>query len=168
MTGQISIDGEPIRFTGTGLQVHSWGPRDYSLLGDTFWAQGQFLESGRSFMVIRVSGKPPRPDFTFALVSHRHETTTPRPALELPLPSSDADLEEHVEFALALPDGSTARISAELIAPVPMTTVGSVEIAFGRPAEAFRLEREVFARFTWDGEIGYGLVDRTLEMTGTA
>jgi hypothetical protein len=162
-TGHVSIDGgASFELWGMGMRDHSWGPRDYAQIGSTAWIHGQFPDSGRTFMAVAVTGKPPRPAFTYAVTGDA--TLTERASVEaLPL-LADADGAAAGEtYELEL-NGSAIR--AEVLTTLRMAFVGPTEIALGKHRGA-RVNHDYlisFTRFEWDGEIGYGVTDRTVEL----
>jgi hypothetical protein len=160
--GTLSVAGEaPIELTGTGLRDHSWGPRDYAQIGSTAWIHGQFPRSGRTFMAVAVTGNPPRPALIYAVTGNAGQST---PASVGPLPTiTDAgNAGDGYEVTL---NGSV--LKAEILDTVRMAFVGATEIALGRHRTS-RVNHDYlisFTRFEWDGEVGYGVTDRTVELT---
>ena len=162
--GTIQVgDEEQITLAGTGLRDHSWGPRDYAQIGSTAWIHGQFPTSGRTFMAVAVTGRPPRPQFTYAVAgdAERCERAT---VGALPLIGDEGDV--HAPYELEL-NGTLIR--AEVLDTVRMAFVGPTEIALGRH-RGERVNHDyliAFTRFQWEGEIGYGVTDRTVELHNT-
>jgi hypothetical protein len=162
-TGALRIgDEHSIALTGTGLRDHSWGPRDYAQIGSTAWIHGQFPGSGRTFMAVTVTGRPPRPAFTYAVTG---DCVHSEPAQVGPLPmlaSADRGVPgEGYELEL---NGATVR--AEVLETVRMAFVGPTEIALGRHRGAGVNHDYLigFTRFEWGDEVGYGVTDRTVEL----
>jgi hypothetical protein len=160
-SGSIQVgDAPPVSLAGTGLRDHSWGPRDYAQIGSTAWIHGQFPDSGRTFMAVAVTGKPPRPQFTHAVAGDAaHSAPATVGALPLLVDARDAG----AGYELVI-DGSVIR--AELLDTVRMAFVGPTEIALGRHrGEHVNHDYLIaFTRFEWDGEVGYGVTDRTVEL----
>jgi hypothetical protein len=150
-----------VSLVGTGLRDHSWGPRDYAQIGSTAWIHGQFPDSGRTFMAVAVTGRPPRPQFTHAVAGDAgHSARATVGALPL-LVGADGDPSAPYELAL---NGTAIR--AEVLRTVRMAFVGPTEIALGRH-RGERVNHDyliAFTRFEWNGEIGYGVTDRTVEL----
>lgn len=158
VTGRLTYGGNTIELRGTGLRDHSWGPRDWSGIGETTWFHGQFPDSGRSFMVISVPGRPPFERFRYAVVSDR-ERVYRAEVLEAPGADQVCKTGDTYELRLATGSGSTA-IQVEVLQSMPMTFLAPAEIGHGihyRP-EATHDFVENMNRFTWDGEVGYGMV----------
>ena len=153
-------DEEPIALQGIGLRDHSWGPRDYAQIGSTAWIHGQFPGSGRTFMAVAVTGRPPRPPFTYAVIGDG-ERTERTSITALPV----------LTDASAAPNGyellvGDATIRAEILTTLRMAFVGPTEIALGaHRGENVNHDYLIsFTRFQWDGEVGYGVTDRTVEL----
>lgn len=167
-TGTLKVgDGEQIELHGTGLRDHSWGPRDYAQIGSTAWIHGQFPQSGRTFMAVAVSGRPPRPAFSYAVVGDA-AGIAPASASQLPILNDAERAGEAYELVLEGPGAARSVLGAEVLSTVRMAFVGPTEIALGkhRSAEANHDYLISFTRFQWDGEVGYGITDRTVELIG--
>lgn len=165
VTGWIAFAGERYDISGTGLRDHSWGARHYDEIGLTTWLHGQFPESGRSMMAVLVTGKPPRPPFTYACVSDANSVTAAVPS-PLPTARTLSQSEEGYEFELTLADGSKSTIKATIVNPLRAALVGASEIALGTHAApgANHHYIDAFTRFEWDGEVGYGITERTVDL----
>jgi hypothetical protein len=158
MTGRLRYDGRDIELRGAGLRDHSWGPRDWSGIGETTWFHGQFPTSGRSFMVISVPGRPPYERFLYAVVSDREKVYR---AQITQVPSSHEVCEAGGRYVLALTTSTgPSVIRAEVMQSMPMTFLAPAEIGHGihtGPAATHDFV-ENMTRFEWDGEIGHGMV----------
>ena len=163
--GSLSIDGgEPIQIAGTGLRDHSWGPRDYAKIGTTTWLHGQFPESGRSFMAVRVTGVPPKPEFDYAVICDA-ETVTAVSTTDLPMASSYADTQTDYAFQFTNADGAVTSVTAEIIGATRCSFHGPAALMIGT-LEGPDINHDyidAFTRFTWDGEVGYGVTERTVD-----
>jgi hypothetical protein len=161
--GELRVGEEVFAVEGTGLRDHSWGPRDYRQIGSTVWAHGQFPNSGRSFMAVLVSGRPPRPPFTYSVISDGG-SVVPVSARGIEARTRRAQADEDYTFELVGPDG-TSTIRARIERSIDMAFVGPTEIALGthRGPEVNHAYVESFTRFEWDGEVGYGATDVSIE-----
>ena len=102
VSGTLRYGGETIEISGTGLRDHSWGPRDYNRIGSTSWIHGQFPESGRSFMVVLVTGTPPAEPFSHAVISDG-ETITRVEASGVPTATDASQAAEGFELRARRP-----------------------------------------------------------------
>ena len=163
-SGVLRFAGESIALSGTGLRDHSWGPRDYSQIGSTLWVHGQFPESGRSFMTVLVTGRPPRPPFSHSVVSDG-DSVVPVAVTGVVPRASRTDADSAYAFSLALPDGRVSTVQAEVLRSIDMAFIGPSEIALGTHSgrDVNHAYIESFTRFEWDGEVGYGATDVSIE-----
>lgn len=156
-------DGERYELVGTGLRDHSWGVRDYREIGTTTWLHAQFPESGRHLMVVNVSS-PSRPPFVLG-VTGDGATTGPIAPVDVPLAGS---LEEATaDYRLTFDrDGERQVVEAEILNPLHAGFPGPAEIGLGRfaPEQASHHYIDAFTRFRWDGEVGFGITERTVDL----
>lgn len=166
ITGVLTFDDERYEINGTGLRDHSWGARDYKDIGSTTWLHGQFPKTGRSFMAVRVTGVAPKPEFRFARVCTR-DTSTPITADGVPVARSLEDTFKAYQLRLTGPDGKVSTVNAEILDATRAALVGPSEISLGiftaLPANHHYID--AFTRFDWDGDIGYGVTERTVDLT---
>lgn len=165
VSGWITFAGERHEIKGTGLRDHSWGERHYSEIGASNWLHAQFPDSGRSLMVVLVTGKPPKSQFTYACVSDGETVSPVRPS-ELPVAKNLADTETSFEFELTTEEGTTSTVKATIINSFRAALVGASEIALGTfqfPGASHHYI-DAFSRFEWDGEVGYGIIERTVDL----
>lgn len=165
LEGWLEIGDEQFEIAGTGLRDHSWGARDYHEIGTTTWLHAQFPTSGRALMAVLVTGRPPRPPFSVATITDRasvHHLQVDA------LPQATTLDETSSAFRFTLRDGLDieAEISVEVIRPLRAACAGSAELVLGtHTAGAVNHHYiDAFSRFTWDGEIGYGLTERTVDL----
>ena len=167
ITGSLSFAGESHQIDGTGLRDHSWGVRDYKDIGTTTWLHGQFAKSGRSIMAVRVTGLPPRPEFGYATVC-TSDTITPVKAIGLPSAKMPSECDTDFSFQLATADGKTTAVSARILNSTRSALVGASEIALGtfkaNEGGANHHYIDSFTEFNWDGEIGYGITERSVDL----
>jgi len=164
MSGYLNFQGKRYELAGTGMRDHSWGNRDYAVVGCSTWYHGQFPQSGRSFMVVNVTGLPPKSPFNHAVVCDRH-TATKAQAIGVQAAKSREDCDADYEFQLVSKDGKST-IRAQILNPPRTSLMGTAEIGLGTfsSAEANHHYVNAFTRFEWDGEVGYGLSDRSFDI----
>jgi hypothetical protein len=164
ISGSLRYGSEVLELHGTGLRDHSWGPRDYSKIGYTTWLHGQFPESGRSFMAVRVTGVPPAPEFTYAIVCDRDGVEEATPA-GLPIARAVEETEADFTFELTTADGTVTTMKAEILRATRCSFQGPAQLVLGTDRGPLTNHDYVdaFTRFEWDGEVGYGVVERTVD-----
>ena len=162
LTGELSWDGGRTAFNGTGLRDHSVGPRDVSALERHTWCHGEF-PSGRLFMAMDVDAGDGT-SLRYAVVGDADglsEATISQPG-ESFLDSPD---EAAGSYTMEL-SGQTgpARIDGEIIHRLPLSLRGPNSSVIGTRSDAHHLMYECPTRFEWDGEIGYGLTERSVRI----
>ncbi|WP_280342002.1 DUF7065 domain-containing protein [Nocardia neocaledoniensis] len=163
VTGWIEHEGTRYEVNGTGLRDHSWGPRDLSRMADHVWLHGQF-PSGRTFMTIVVRNRSGSGHLMYHLVSDADGKLREAKMSEIPLISDNSQPLDPYTLQFELADGTVETIKAEVLTGCPIALVGQSEMAYGidTRAETSHTLWECLARFEWDGEIGYGLSERTV------
>jgi hypothetical protein len=167
VAGTLKYGRERIDFSGTGLREHSWGPRDYKLFGNTVWLHGQFPESGRTFVVVHVPGVGSARPFNYALIGDRTKMERATLSNKLPLVSNVEEAERGgYILELESPSG-TAKISGEIISAMRMAFRGAngISMGFHRGPDVNHVYVEAQTRYEWDGEIGYGLSERSMDIS---
>jgi hypothetical protein len=165
VTGTLRFLDETYDIAGTGMRDHSWGARDYREIGTTTWLHGQFPGSGRWLMAVLVTGMAPKPPFAFALIGDGDSVTV----VEADGVPSAGTLEETASpyvLTLSAEDGPTIRVSAEVVNQLRAALVGPGEIALGTFSAPVANHHYVdaFTRFDWDGDIGYGITERSVDL----
>lgn len=162
--GHLALQGERYELAGTGMRDHSWGSRDYAVIGCSTWYHGQFPKSGRSFMAVNVTGLPPKQAFQFAAVGNRTSITVAQ-AIGVQAAKSPAECGTDYEFQLVGQEGIST-IRAQILNSPRASLLGTSEIGLGTfsSGEANHHYVNAFTRFEWDGEIGYGLSDRSFDI----
>lgn len=166
LRGTLVVGDERHEIDGTGLRDHSWGPRDYREIGTTTWLHAQFPASGRSLMAVLVTGRPPRPPFSVATVGDHRGVRHVR-AEGLPEAHDLAATQADYAFTL-IGDDLRAQITAEVLKPLRAACAGPAELVLGthRPPGVNHHYVDAFTRFSWDGETGYGITERTVDLAG--
>ncbi|MGB8408086.1 MAG: hypothetical protein WCE30_28875 [Mycobacterium sp.] len=170
-TATLCIGTEHVELHGTGLRDHSWGPRDWSGVGDTTWYHGHF-PSGRSFMVVSVPGRPPFEPFVYGVVSdhgtvRRVEVAEVPPVTAVYHRDGSYSTDSPYELSLRTADGPRT-IQCEIVQSMPMTFIPPTQIGIGthRGPYASHENVETITKFTLDGETGYGLVTACRDLAG--
>ena len=169
--GTLRIGEDAYDLSGTGLRDHSWGPRDWSGVGDTTWYHGQF-PSGRSFMVVSVPGRPPFDPLVYGVISDR-STVQKVEVVAVPAVTAvyqrggqfGSDLRYDLELRTA---GGPQTIECEIVQSMPLTFLPPTQIGIGthRGPHASHENVETITKFTLDGEVGYGLVTACRDLAG--
>jgi hypothetical protein len=162
VNGTISIDGRTIEVGGFGLRDHSRGPRDLKGWGTHALFGGAF-PSGKAFGLFKIVSR----DGTVRLDDgYVYEHGVYRRAVSTehtPLTDILATPGETVTVRLHLEDGETVEITGETITAALLTFEGAANGNSGvdRTNPAGTVLMEAFPRWTWNGEAGGGILERT-------
>jgi hypothetical protein len=158
--GVIEVGGKRHDFSGTGIRDHSRGKRDTTHFGPHFWLHGAF-PSGRCFGLLYVSGMPGQPVTLNRAYAVYDGVLEDAEVLALP-----ADRLFPQPFEIRLRDRKgTHTIRGELLHDMTFSFFAPNEILIGRDVQrAERFLNEGQIRWTWDGETGYGLGERTVRI----
>lgn len=161
LRGHLEFDGSRIELNGTGMRDHSVGPRDINSLDRHTWCHGEFPD-GRLFMVMDVAAADGT-NLRYAVVGDRNglaPATLSRPGETLLSKRQDATAPYQVN--LDGPDGPVV-IEAEILQSLPLSMRGTNDWVPGTRPDAHHLMYECQTRFTWDGQTGYGLTERSVK-----
>jgi hypothetical protein len=154
VAGTVTVGGAEIAFNGTGLRDHTRGPRDFSVVKGHVWSWASF-PSGRGFVVLHVVVDGAT--LTRA-VTLEDGALVPRTLRNSPVLRTRADAPS--PYVL---DFGEVRIGAEVLHLLPNGFEGPNDICLGYdPTVTTTANFEGFSRFEWDGEVGYGLTERSL------
>ena len=161
VTGQITHEGTTYEFDGTGLRDHSWGPRDLRRMANHAWIQGQF-PSGRNFMIIHVINRSGSGHLDHSLL-YDGENLRPAKLVKAPLITKDEQQWDPAVFEFET-DSGIETIRAEVLQSLPLLTLGPSELGFGTDdtPDVAQVLYDCQARYEWDGEVGYGLLERSV------
>lgn len=154
--GVVAAGGAEHAFDGTGFRDHTLGPRNFGNLNRTCWAHAEF-PSGRVFCALRIWS--PGDDVVlnrgFVFDGSRMQDATPG---ELPTIHTPDGAPHTVEVELA-----GARITGEVLHSIPFMLDEPNDLVLGTdPARrSTKVIVEAPCRFEWDGEIGYGWLERS-------
>jgi hypothetical protein len=150
--GEVRIGGESWTFTGTALRVHRQGRRDVGGFWGHCWPSALF-PSGRGFGALTF---PPGPDgepsFNEGFV-YDGSRMIPATLVDAPWLRRLAPFGDDVSLTLRTADGDV-RIEGETIASSCMPPDWHPEFA---PAL-----QQATARYRWDGEESYGMIERSI------
>jgi len=170
--GSFDFEGEPARpFKGTGLRIRRFGARDIGEFPGHIW-QSALFPSGKAFGALAF---PPRADGTPAYSEgFLFEDGRKRYArvVEAPWMTRFVAHDGPVDVVLETKDGRRVRIAGR--------NHDSTYVALGRPMFGDWLQDGALgavklpfhqggARYEWDGETAYGMIERSLpveKMTG--
>ena len=154
VSGSVTAGGQAVPFAGAGIRDHTRGPRDFTVVERHIWAWGNF-PSGRGFMLLGVvaGGVALTRAVTVEDGQLRARTLSDPPMLR-----SRAGGPE--PYVLDL-DG--VRITGEILHLLPGGFEGPNDICLGfDPAVTGTANFEAFTCFEWDGEVGFGLTERSV------
>jgi hypothetical protein len=155
--GTVTVADEVIPFAGTGLRDHTRGPRDFTVVERHLWSWGSF-PSGNGFMVLQVNVAGQ--SLTRA-VTLEDGVLTPRTLHNSPVLSSRAGSTDPYVV-----DFGEDRVSADLLHMLPNGFEGPNDICLGYDPDVTRTANfEGFSRFEWNGEVGYGLTERSVRLS---
>jgi hypothetical protein len=156
LVGRVSYRGETVDFDGVGIRDHTRGPRDFRKFGWHCWHHGVF-PGGRGFMVIDAVADGGN-HMRRAIVREAGELTEAEIVESGALRSRE---DGYRDYEIQL--GGHAPIAAHVLHNNPMGFALDNEITYGYdPAISTHTLFEGFTRFTWEGEAGYGLTERSL------
>jgi hypothetical protein len=160
VSGGVAFEGKEIHFSGTGIRDHTTGPRDFLSLSRHVWLSGTF-PSGLSFAMIDVEVQDGSAHLSRAFISDGDGMREVTP-VEVPF-LSELDRRED-PYTIVLDDrGQMVRIDGEVLHNMHFGFLGPNELTLGfDPTAAGNLACEGQSRFTLDGEVGYGLTERSL------
>lgn len=161
----VSVSGtvEGIKFNGVGLRCHVRGVRNLEGMGGTCWMSGLF-PSGKGFGVNVSIGADGRYLYSEACIT---DGKTLSPARILQFPRRHRDLDEGsfwLQFtsdAHGLIDIKGEDIRAFYWSMPSWGSTATTPPKYGKDPSAGVLMKQALARYEWDGEIGYGLNERS-------
>jgi hypothetical protein len=164
--GSISYDGETVELHGSGIRDHSTGQRDLTGLQSHIWCHAEF-PSGRAFCLMYLSNADGSGRMNHAALCSgldvRYGTLVSAPPLIDDWSRRGEDYELVFEF-----DGERIAIGAEILQVGAFTLCGAGEVAIGNASgsdKAHHLLSEAQTRFTLDGEVGFGLSERSVKLS---
>lgn len=164
VTGEIEADGVPHAFAGMGLRSHVRGARDLSGMAGTCWMSGLF-PGGRGFGVLVNVAEDGRYVVSEACLC---EGGVIEPARILQFPRHHRDLDEgRFWIQLASDRLGAVDISGEdtrafyWSMPDWAAPARGIAPVYARVADYGVVMKQALARYTWNGEIGFGHNERS-------
>lgn len=163
VTGSVETPDGPKDFSGFGLRCHVRGVRNLTGMAGTCWMSGLF-PSGKGFGVMVNIGADGRYAFSEAYTT---DGKTLSPARILQFPRRHRDLDEGqfwIQLAsdkLGLVDISGEDVRAFYWSMQDWGANATSPPVYGKDPDAGVLMKQALARYEWDGEIGYGLNERS-------
>lgn len=160
--GTIEFEGNVFDFHGVGLRGRVRGVRRMPGMNGHTWAEGYFPESRRGFgttMFLRNGGGYLHSE---AFI-YQDDRMYPARIIHIPHIDRSAEPKPYV-FELACDELGLVRIEGIDVRAFWWQMQGwgaHAPIKFGRDATAPVLMKQGIGRFSWDGDIGYGLVERS-------
>jgi len=165
-SGHIAWDGRSARFDGAGLRDHSWGPRDFTKMGQTTWIHGRIPEEGRAFSVTYVPERDGHDGLLDPKVASGARVRLGE-AYGLPVAATVAEALQDCEFTLTPPDGTAQTVRSQVIRTMPMHLRPPSEFipgfADGVPGQSHHYMPS-FALIDWDGHRCYGYNERCIRL----
>jgi hypothetical protein len=150
--GTVRVGGDQWSFTGTALRIHRQGPRDTGGFWGHAWPSALF-PSGRGFGALAFPERPDgQPTFNEGFV-FRDEQMVPATLVDAPWIRRLQGRGEEVSFTMRTVDGDDHRIEGETLFTNTIPG-GSSEFA---PAL-----QQAGVRYSWDGEVSYGMLERSM------
>jgi hypothetical protein len=161
VTGSVEIHGEVIHFNAVGHRDHSCGPRHNSHMWRESWVNGSFPD-GRIFHCVQVfvTGRP------VYFMGYVWRGTEFLPVTDYSGPLLTGTLGEPRDFTISFNcEGRREQIVGELLGALPITLMpqgmypGTLDREVGLACEGP-------ARWVWDGQVGYGWIERVFSRGG--
>jgi hypothetical protein len=161
VSGFLRYGDEQILLEGTGLRDHSWGPRDFAPIRNHCWIHGRWPD-GRAFMIfhlVTMDGSV----LSHVTVDDGRGRMPGRIASEAPLITDPAAGGSDYTLVFETERG-TVKIAAEVVQLGVVSMAGTSELVVGADPEPTSSHwlMEGTTRFTWDGDEGFGLTERTI------
>ena len=166
-SGTITVGGEQIAFNGTALRDHTRGPRDFLPVVKHACFSCTFPESGRGLHVLDVIVDDTNHHILRAAIVENGELHEAEIVRSTALIDTPEEAEGSYELELRWPGGH-ATIQAETVRNMPTGLASENEFIVGLDTvESYNHCFEGFARYTWDGEVAYGLSERSIRHRDT-
>jgi hypothetical protein len=156
--GAVSANGRTYDLDGTGFRDHTLGPRNFANLNRTCWAHAEF-PSGRVFCALRIWSPTDDVVLNQGFVFDQGEMHDATPG-EMPTVTTPSG--EPRKFTIEL-DDRAARIEGEVIHSTAFMLDEPNDLVIGTDPSraATKVIVETPCRFTWDGETGFGWLERS-------
>jgi hypothetical protein len=149
--GTVELGSDSWTFTGTALRIHRQGMRDTGGFWGHCWPSALF-PSGRGFGGLSFPERPGEPTFNEAFIFDG-ERLIPATLVDPPWLRGTEPNGEDVAVTLRTEGGDEIRIEGETILSAFMD---------GRANPEFPMVlQQAGVRYTWDGEVSYGMLERS-------
>ena len=161
VSGHVNLPDGDLPFDGVGLRSHVRGARNLSGMAGTCWMSGLF-PSGRGFGLLVNHAADGRDGYSEAYITNGSEIS---PARILKYPSRHRDREEG-EFWVQLASDELGLVDIKgqdlrnFFWSISNWGAGQPP-SYGLDPKAGVAMKQALARYEWDGEIGYGLNERS-------
>jgi hypothetical protein len=163
VTGELVLGDERWQLAGTGIRDHSRGARYFGTVREHWWLNGEF-PSGRSFSVLQVinHGDGVEP-LSHAYVSdgERLDEAEVRAVEILEATDNGSPLRTRITLGTA---AEQHVIEGRMLQTMPFAMGDPNELILGvshHPPRATLALSECQTEYRWNGEIGYGLTERS-------
>lgn len=160
--GALVMGDERWELDGTGIRDHSRGPRVFGTVREHWWLSAQF-PGGRSFAALRVinHGDEVEP-LSFGYVSDG-TSLTPCEIAEIEIVERDPDGDPALTRMRLETAESVFLVEGRLLQAMPFGMGSPNELVLGRSVDEQTplTLREAQTEYRWDGEVGYGLTERS-------
>jgi hypothetical protein len=156
--GTVHAGPDSYELDGTGFRDHTLGPRNFANLNRTCWAHAEF-PSGRVFCALRIWSPGDQVVLNQGFVYDGGTMSMLAPET-MPMITSSAGAPTRFEVTFA---GSPIRIAGELLHALPFMLDEPNDLLLGTDPSrtTTKVIVEAPCRYTWDGEVGYGWLERS-------
>lgn len=165
VSGRIAIGGERTELAGgTGIRDHSRGPRTHTSIRAHWWLTGQF-PSGKSFALLELDNYVTEggPLLKHALISDGKTVQLAEVVSVEMLEATEQRGPRRHRTTLRVDTGEEHVIEARVLQEMPFALGDPNEMILGAAftPDASLALFESQTEYSWDGEIGYGLTERS-------
>jgi hypothetical protein len=164
VTGTLSYGDVSVELAGTGLRDHSTGLRDLTGLHNHIWCHAEWPD-GRAFCLMYLSNTDGTGRMNHAAVCT--DGTVRYGRLVSAAPLLDSWDQRGDDYVLTLEVGDeTIELTATIGQVGALALAGPGELVRGaaRGEGCHHLLSEAMTKFDWDGQVGYGLTERSVLM----
>lgn len=162
--GPIRLPDGVIEFDGVGIRDHTRGPRDMNNVDRHVWLHGVF-PSGRAFIVLDFKSVGHRLTRAVVMTDGIFQDAE---LVHSPLLDDQRDADTPYDVTLRV-GGEETTIRGRIVHNLPFGLVPENEITIGsQTGVSTHWLFEGHTQFTWDGETGHGLTERTLPRSESA
>lgn len=158
VTGEVEIDGRSIRMDFNAFRAHTSGPRNCAGLDKEAWTWA-FFPGGRTFLACEA-WQDPGIRVVFGFVAENGKLYAAKPT-EVP-PLHDAEGAPRKGVIQLTTDLGDMRVEVEALEAMGLTLRAPIGLPLGvdwsKPRNTILVECP--ARFNWNGEVGYGWLER--------